>query len=251
MLRTSLQGPPSQDTVAWRAVGLHALVIRAEFEYAFQITPDPEAPELAGLALRVRALGAWMGKQDVHRHLTLRERALVARPLGGWPEAEVVDISWRKESLGVLLWALSCLVEMPPYDREFPDQVHLEGIGWLLPVREFLERAALRPLEELLHAHEVAELWLWRARATRMQQAQPRLAKRYNLLQIIREAAAKGHESGDIPPPIAGDFPALGRSYARLKDQDRAVARSIAEERHFALHWLCGEAEDWEQPESA
>jgi len=246
---TGPQGPPpSKEAVAWRAVCLHAVVIRAEFEYAFQLSPDPEAPEVAGLAPRVRALAEWMTQQGIRGHLSPLERDyFFAVPLGEWEQQAVLDASWRKESLGVLLWALSCVEEVPPYDHEFPEQVHLEHIGWLRPAVDFFTHIALRPQEEIARARDVAELWHWRATTTRLQREQARLAKRYNLPQIIREAATKAHANGDIPAPIAGDFPALGKSYAKLKDQDFRVVLSIAMERHLALNWLCGHGKGWEE----
>ena len=82
--------------------------------------------------------------------------------------------------------ASPCLPELPPYDEEFPDQTHLDCIGWLQPTAEFLEVSELRPPEEIERARQAAELWDWRARAASLHRAQPRLAKRYNLPQIIR-----------------------------------------------------------------
>ncbi len=220
-------------------------MIRAEFEYALQLTPDPEAPELAALPSQVEALGTWAEEQDLRKHLSAPEQAQFARPLGSWPEHDVVAVSWRKESLGVLLWALSCLAELPPYDEEFPDQTHLECIGWLQPTAEFLEGCELRPAEEIERARRAAQLWDWRARAARLHRAQPRLAKRYNLPQIIREAAARVHAEGGLPAPIAGDFPALGRAYGRLREPDLALIQSISRERLLALNWLSGALPDW------
>ncbi len=238
---------PCLDIVAWRAISLHALVIRAEFEYAHMLTPDPEAPELLALPARLKALADWVREQGLKRHFSEREQALFSRPLGAWSEPDVLAVSWRKESLGVLLWALSSLDELPPYDEEFPDQSHLDCIGWLQPAAEFLQAAVLRPLVELEGARHAAELWHWRARASRLQRAQPRLAKRYSLPQIIREAALRAHAEGYLPTPIAGDFPALSKAYARLREQDLALVQAISRERLFALSWLCGYVSDSEE----
>jgi hypothetical protein len=50
----------------------------------------------------------------------------------------------------------------------------------------------------------------------------------------------RGHEEGLLPPPLRGDLPAFGRAYRQLDADERALALSIAAERHYALEWLCG-----------
>jgi len=241
--------PPSQEQVGWRALCLHAGVIRALFEQLYQLVGDPKPPEAAGLPPRVTALGQWMTAEGVREHLSPVERGWFATPLGEWEQQQVLDGSWRKESLGVLLWALSVLDRLPPYDREFPEDVHYDNIGWLQSASSFFERVGLRQHDEIAHARVVAELWHWRARTRQLQEMDPntrRVPRDFNFEKIIRQAAEIAHQAGDIPKPIKRDFPAFGKPYARLTREEYSIATSIAMERHFALNWLCGYSEDWD-----
>ena len=122
------------------------LVIRAEFKDAHMLTPDPEAPELLALPARLKALADWVREQGLKRHFSEREQALFSRPLGAWSEPDV--LAWGELAQRVprvLLWALSSLDELPPYDEEFPDQSHLDCIGWLQPAESLAGRWASPP----------------------------------------------------------------------------------------------------------
>jgi len=239
--------PPTREQVGKRALCLHALVIRSRFEYLCRLFPDQAAPELQGLPSRVLALTDWMAKQGLSAHLSTAEQTVFAKPLGRWNQQEVLDGSWRKESLGILLWALSQIDDLPPYDQEFPDDIHLEHLGWLRPLSEFMSRVRSRPYQEISAAREISELWHWRSRTTQLQRERVKLPKAYDLKMIIRMAADRAYEQGAIPRPVGGDFPAFGKAYARLREQEYSLATSIAMERHLALNWLCGYSEDWDQ----
>jgi hypothetical protein len=239
--------PPTREQVGKRALCLHALVIRSRFEYLFRLFPDQGAPELQGLPPRVQTLIDWMANQRLSPHLSAAEQAVFAKPLGKWEPQEVLDGSWRKESLGILLWALNQIDTLPPYDQEFPDDVHLEYLGWLRPISEFTSRVRLRPSQEIGAARDISGLWHWRSRTTQLQRERVKLPKAYDVKMIIRMAAEKAYEQAAIPRPVGGDFPAFGKAYARLREQEYSLATSIAVERHFALNWLCGYSEDWDQ----
>ena len=246
--------PPSQEQVAWRALCLYAVSVRADCEYVHQLAVeyarhlegDPKPPpELAPLT----ALEEWISVQGIRERLSPIEREWFATPLGEWEQQQVLDGTWRKESLGVLLWALSVLDALPPYDTEFPEKVHTGNIGWLQPASSFLDRVRLRQHDEIAHARDLAELWNWRARTRQLQEMDPNtrsVPRDFNFEKIIRQAAEIAHQRGDIPRPIKRDFPAFRKPYARLTRDEYSLATSIAMERHFALNWLCGYAEDWD-----
>ena len=238
---------PTQEQVIHRALGLHAVVLRAALEDAFQLCKDLPAEELSGFHTRVAALQDWMSRERVREHLSPLERtSWFAVPLGKWKHQALADATWRRESLGVLLWALSALPELPPYDVSFHEQVHLQTIGWLQPTAEFIAHARLRPEAELAHGRDLAELWHWRARTTQLQREGRKLPPGVNLKQVIATAAEAAHQRGDMSRPLGHDFPAFGKSYARLNNDEYSFAMSIARERHFALNWLCGYAQDWD-----
>ena len=64
--------------------------------------------------------------------------------------------------------------------------------------------------------------------------------------QLNAATAMQGYEEGLLPQPRRGDFPAFGKSYRHLDEDQHGVAISIAAERHFALAWLNGLSEDWD-----
>jgi hypothetical protein len=169
------------------------------------------------------------------------ERGLIDRHPSTWTPQEVVNATWRQESIGVLLWALSEYEELPPYDSEFANVA--EVVPVLAPTEQFVTQAVLRPDDEIERARDVAELWHWRSRTTQLQNAPDAYAsvrEEHDLDAIVRAAATHAYEQGDIAEPIGDDFPAFGKAYRDLTDDEYARATSIAMERHLALNWLCG-----------
>jgi hypothetical protein len=168
-----------------------------------------------------------------------QELELLSRPPADWDEQEVVDALWRGEALGTLAWALSLVGELPAYDTPFDHAAAARALS--------VEGASQRPGEELERARETARLWHWRARTTLLQRdLSVRLPERWaSFDQLVAVAAMRGHEDGLLPPPLRGDFRALGRAYRELNAGQRALALSIAAERHYALCWLRGD-EPWD-----
>ena len=171
---------------------------------------------------------------------TEHEADLFSRTAEAWSEREVIDATWRGEALGTLRWALTLIEELPPYDRPFD---HL-AIARDLRV----EGAELRPRDELEEEREAARLWHWRARTTIVQDERlAALSSRWlSFDQLIAATAMKGHDRGLLPTPLRGDFPALRKPYRTLTEDERAVAYSVASERHYALEWLCKPGSHWD-----
>jgi uncharacterized protein DUF4272 len=169
------------------------------------------------------------------------EAQLLARPPATWSEQEVIDATWRGEALGTLLWAATLIEALPPYDRPF------DHVAIARDVR--LADAELRPRDEIEGERESARLWHWRARTAIVQQdGLTALSPRWmSFDQLIAATAMKGHDRGLLPTPLRGDFPVVGKPYRVLSDEERALAYSIASERHYALEWLCSPGKEWEQ----
>jgi hypothetical protein len=194
----------------------------------------------AEVAARARALAALVlranGEPAPEGDWTAEERQLVSR----LDEQDVLDATWRAEGLAMLLWALEILEELPPWD---------EPVDHLQLARDLdLEHAQLRDDDELADALESARLWHWRARTTLLEDdPEVDLPERWSSFdQLIAATAMKGYEDGLLPQPRRGDFPAFGKSYRHLNEDQHAVAISIAAERHFALAWLNGLSGDWD-----
>jgi hypothetical protein len=163
------------------------------------------------------------------RHRDVVERCEALR-------GETLKDSWNGEALGALLWALG-LADLPSYDRPFAtDTLAVELAG-----------AELRPMEEIDRERQTARLWHWRARTADLaDQGAPDLPERFaSLDQAVAAVAVRGHERGLLPPPLRGDFKANEKIYRQLDAGERAVAHTIAAERHHALAWACGDAESW------
>ena len=63
--------------------------------------------------------------------------------------------------------------------------------------------------------------------------------------KIIAMTAAKAQKDG-LFHAIDNDFPAFHKSYAKLSPSEWQTMSSISTERLYALNWLCGYANDWD-----
>ncbi|MBW3542777.1 MAG: DUF4272 domain-containing protein [Planctomycetes bacterium] len=191
----------------------------------------------------LRDCGLW-------EHLSPHEQEYAESTMATMTERQQVDASWRMEAALVLMWALGLVPEMPPYDtsadhdllKEFPKP----------DVTTFVRTARLRDLAEIDRARGTAELWHWRSRTRELIErgdafpADDRVAaagfRSYD--DVVRFSAQKAAEKGTMPPCIDDDFPAKGKAYRDLTEMQWSEVRSIANERHHALNWLCGYAPD-------
>lgn len=188
----------------------------------------------------------WIDDEGLDAHFTPAERETMSKPLTAWTERELIDASWRQESLVVLLWALSLVDDLLAYDEQVEDAP--ETAPLFDPLDAFLAGAVLRPRAELEREQERAKLWHWRARTRRLEtdpDHEP-VRSEHDLVAIVAEVAPQAHAAGDIPDPIDGDFPAFGKAYRDLDEEEFDLATSLALERHYALNWLCGLAEAWD-----
>jgi hypothetical protein len=191
----------------------------------------------------------WMQTQGLWNALSSRERTLLEKPLGTWSTQEVANGQWRGEALGVLLWALKPNGNLPPYD--YPNANVMDSLPPPSDSARFVRNAKLRDAAEIIKARSVAELWLWRARTTQLQSDDMTLPGGVDLPEgwtfekIIATAAEKAH-GHKLFVPIDHDFPALNKAYAKLSEEEWCTMRSIAQERLYALNWLCKYAEDWD-----
>jgi hypothetical protein len=151
-----------------------------------------------------------------------------------------IDASWRTESVVCLLWALGYISEMFLYD----EQVNPELTNKLPtePVNLLVKRTTLRPRESIEKQRNLAELWHWRSRTRQLRETGHnfRFPDGMTIEKVLQRTSAKAAMNGDIPTPIGDDFPAFGKAYRDLTNQEYSQATSIAVERHHALNWLCG-----------
>jgi hypothetical protein len=204
-----------------------------------------------GQARVLPAVRTWLGDEGLEKRLSAQERALVAGRVEDWSQRDITDASWRAESIGTLLWALSSIDALPPYDCEFEQPV--AGVPIFGPSTGFRAAARLREAEAIARARVAAELWHWRSRTRQLIEYPDQEVEEagFDLDCIACQTAAMAHAKGFIPAPIEGDFPAFGKAYRALDGDEYAQVTAIATERHRALNWLCCYSDDWDATPTA
>lgn len=196
---------------------------------------------------RKRDLQRGLESAGLFAQMSEAERRFFAASLLERTDQQHIDSAWAMESLACCLWALELLPDLPEYDSQAA-----EGVLELVPKSGDWPELHLRPTQQLEQARAVAELWHWRSRTRQLAESGaplPSLPDNVSLDGIVTMAAARASEAGDIPLPVNGDFPAYGKAYRDLSDEEYASVTSIARERHRALNWICGRAKDnlWDE----
>lgn len=230
---------------ARRALCLGAIVIRGEYERVVQDLTEPAVMETHQSL--TADLDSWLRATELQREQSPEERRMFSQRLGSWPAQDIINASWRTEALGMFVWALGHMTKLPPWDTQIDQASVIRPLG-LMSDPEPFEQSRVRPDDDISRARDLAELWHWRARTAQLQRrGGVQLPAGLTFEEIIASTAKGAHEAGDITVPIDADFPALGKAYRDLDDGEYATATSIAEERHFALNWLCGYAHEWDE----
>jgi hypothetical protein len=175
------------------------------------------------------------------------EQATIELPITELEAQQLIVHSWRSEALMCLLWALRRFDALPPYDQNVDGMRLLQRERFGDGPRDFLEAARLRDAVQIEEARALAEMWNWRARTRQLQEEKTPFPEMPDLgifswNDAARMSANGAHEKGMIDRVIDGDFPAFGRAYRDVSVDQWQTLQSIAQERHFALNWLCGYA---------
>jgi len=148
---------PSARQVADRALVLYAMVRRASIELIVAETHDQMRRRQAeGARLETEE---WFERESLTGALTGVERTLFDAPTSAWPPEAIADGMWRKEALGVLLWALRMIDAMPPIDHEFAVEDLNAAIESPGSVSVFRATARLRDPGEIEAAWREADTW--------------------------------------------------------------------------------------------
>jgi hypothetical protein len=238
--------------VAYRALCLGALLKRTEWELAIRnsderlIFDDVRAKMLQKHKRHNEDLLKWLTAEKITAHFSPLELQLLQKPFGTWSERTLISIGWRIEALGIMLWVLNRVDSIPDYDEQFWASDVLTPLDVLSPTIDFIWLATLRPVNELLQARDCAEQWDWRSRATELERMGVRPPEGVTFSDVIRATAERAHTNGYLPYLIRGDFPAFGKAYVDLTDDEYALTSAIAYERYFALNWVCEISTKWE-----
>jgi hypothetical protein len=153
-----VSGRPDAAEVSDRALVLYALIRRASIEVVLEDGPDPRR---IAQAERARTeTQRWLTRESLDATPTETERVLFDGESGSWPHEAIVDGLWRKESLGVLLWALGHVDALPAIDDEFEVEVLNQRIQAYGSESSFRTNGRLREAAELERAWGEADAWL-------------------------------------------------------------------------------------------
>jgi hypothetical protein len=149
---------PDAAEISDRALVLYALSRRGTIE--FVVAESGAEPSRVVQAERARVeADEWLERESVAPALHDDERRLMDAESGAWPSEAIADAMWRKEALGVLLWALEHLSDLPRYSDEFQQQAVDEAITRYGSVDAFRANAHLRPDAQIEQAWMEADAW--------------------------------------------------------------------------------------------
>lgn len=237
--RVELRPRPPED-IARRALLLQAIHLRGWIEDG--IGGGEQIPMSRALD-RLVQIRSWI---DDHRLLDTAEPGeteFLASRLGE-PDAEQVGSAyWRMDSLGVMMWALGQLRDLPGFDSPFDApavMAHLPRVGE--SAEEFLTSQKRRGDDELGRALEAARLWLWRAAVYGKEEN----TSADDLDWAARRAAALG----TLDLIADGDFTVMATRYREIEPRQQELLQNLVRERCQALSWLSGaDLEDGERGE--
>jgi len=149
---------PDARAVADRALILYALVRRAYIEHVVNAS-EGDTSRFAQAEAARREQDHWLVDHELREGLTDVEARLFAAGSGTWPSEAVHDTLWRKESLGVLLWALGHLETIPSYAEEFEQPALDAAITRSGSVPRFRDLGRLRADDEIERAWQEADTW--------------------------------------------------------------------------------------------
>jgi Domain of unknown function (DUF4272) len=182
---------PSTDEVSDRALVLYALVRRGAIELVVNETGGD--PTRMAQAERARVeTDRWLERESLTDAVTSVERELLEAPSGAWPSPAVADAMWRKEAMGVLLWALQHLEAMPAFGSEFV-QGDLDGaVTRYGSVDSFRANGLLRPEDQVERAWLEADAWFGATEGRTGEDASMAsiAAERFRALSWLRDAAS-------------------------------------------------------------
>jgi hypothetical protein len=248
----------SAEQTITRALCLAAVTTRANAEHLVGTgEPAPAFVELTGVQPKDAAscLEQWLTREGLKDSLSPQERFWMDIQFGEWTKRDTLSAWWRQEGLMVLLWGLKIIDPMPAADIQV-DIVDLLKSAWLLKDTGKLRASVhLRSPENISKARDMAEFWLWRVRTTQLQNSpdsanDPRTSKE-KLEAIIAHAAETGERDG-LFKRIGGDFPAFGKAFRDLNQNEWSLAHSICTERLYGLNWLADvDGLEWDQVETS
>jgi hypothetical protein len=247
-----ISGLQSARAAAYRALCLGSLIKRHELECAVKRLREDAVPDGVRRYITSRhwtenqRLLHWVSDECLDAHFSKAESILLGKTFATWSDKALAAAGWRSEALGIILWALRFVDDLPAFDTRFDIHVVMSPLEVLTPTIDFVWQAGLRPAENLRQLREIAELWHWRSRVAELQLLGVKPQDGVSFAEIIRSTAEQGYQDRLLPPPIDQDFPAFGKAYNQATSEQQNLLSHIAHERATALNWLCELSSEWE-----
>ena len=226
--------PPTAQRVASRTVALAAVAGRGLLEAADAPRDD---------ALRQRLI-QWIETVGVREELEPDEEKILQQPVGVPSQQEIVNATWRLEGLAVLAWSLGRF-ELPEHDQMIDPGVLMPAVGFLdaAGAKGLLADPHLRAQDEINATAQKILTIHWRLREYRL------TPKPINFPKVAKDAWFPLNLAGVrlIDSDLAlGEF-----AIAKAPPELYHTAASIAQERHQAINWLCGDNDVYSETDTS
>ena len=137
---------------------------------------------------------------------------------------------WKVEELGVFLWVLGLLDDVPPVWRQFDEEV-------LKRTKDLKSVANIRESVEIEKYREYLQTVNWRFHFDIFSRM-GNISKQTDQAKIIAEKAEELRGRGVIDEVVDGDIGFEGVSFAKLDYYKKNSIKSIAEVRYKVFEWL-------------
>ncbi len=227
---------PGAQIVAIRALCMAMVERRCAVEYLAR-------QDLQGAQQEWNETHATIDGLALRQEFIESEWSLMGSEVGGCTQRLVDERSWQVEALGVLLWALGRLPNLPEFDDMMDaKKVAAAGPRGLEDSRGFIAKASLRPRDELESIERLSFHWVWRTR--------PRGPMNVKALppnvRAANEAFVKDHPELELEL-VEGDLTVDGKPIFELDWHSNLMSttRAVVHLRAHALRWLTW-GEEWE-----
>jgi hypothetical protein len=234
---------PRADEVARRLVILKYQVVQAMtvppvLRMSYKDWPESKQEEFhSQLQQKLDELRNGFRKLELWEFLSDSEEKFFSTNPLDLNDRQIVEASWRTESVMVLMWVSGLLSELPPFDvqasLELLKQVPNENLS------NFFASAKLIDQEIIEQMRSQAEFWHWRSRTRQFIERKnpfPQTVPQFKSYDEIVRFSAKAANVRDGLKIIDEDFAAKGKAYRDLTDVEWSEVTSITVERHFALN---------------
>ncbi len=229
----------SRDDVAKRGIVLLSTVQRIGIDTgpAFA-TPTERATAAFDLREWLRGEGLW-------GDLTPSESAFLGGSGGDTTLDFIAEQGSQAEAVAVMAWALGLLDTLS--DLDYSD---IEPVLSAVPspwdaIAPWIESLTMRPEAQVARRREQAEIWEWRL----SMEPYRRMLEGRELMDLehtIRDVTRDGQSQGLLLPGKKGGFAVYGRPIPALDPIDVDELAAIANERLYALNWVCGYGDTWD-----